>query len=99
MAEQQTLPLTLLIITPKGKQPPLFCDSVQLTVSDNTDGKNGGSYGIRKGHIKALLSLDTGTIHAYLDGAKILAAKAGNGFASVDSDTVTVVVDEYTVEK
>ena len=95
MAEQQTPPQTLSVITYRGKRPPILCDSVHLNVSDNTQGQNGGSYGIRKGHVKALLSLSEGPLLAFLNGEQILSAKAGNGFASVEGDTVTVVVDNY----
>lgn len=87
--------LTFYIYTPSGVHGPFVCDSVHLTVCDNTSGKGGGSYGIRAGHTKALLSLDKGNIEAFLGGEKVMAAKCGCGFATVENNTVTAVVEEY----
>ncbi|MBQ7936559.1 MAG: hypothetical protein IJ333_09500 [Clostridia bacterium] len=96
MAEQKNMHLlTLSVVTLTGALKPVQCDSIRLTVSDNPEGKGGGSYGIRKGHVKALISLDAGPLTAYENGAPILQAQAGNGFATVDQDTVTVVVDTF----
>ena len=96
MAEHQnTLPLTLSIVTLTGTSDPISCESIRLTVCDNANGKDGGSYGIRKGHVKALLALEAGTITAYENGTPILQAQTGKGFATVDQDTVTVVVDTF----
>lgn len=88
--------LTLKIVTPRGGYGPYACDSIHLTVSDNAKGKGGGSYGIRAGHIKALLSLSAGKISAYRSGGLVLAGVCGNGFATVAQDAVTVVAEEYT---
>ena len=76
--------MQLIIATPKGSISPIECDSVHLNISDDTKGKNGGNYGIRKGHAKALFSLDKGNV----------TATTPKGFATVDNDTVTVVVEE-----
>lgn len=87
--------LTLKIVTPVGGYGPYACDSIHLTVSDSAKGKGGGSYGIRAGHIKSLLSLQKGEISAYRRGEKVLAGMCGNGFATVAQNVVTVVVEEY----
>ncbi len=87
--------LILNIVTPKGTYGPFRCDSVRLSVADNSDGKGGGSYGIRAGHTKSLLALDKGTLKAFVSGKSILTAKCGGGFAKVEKNTVTAVVDEY----
>ena len=95
---EKEYPLKLSVITPKGAATPIFCDSVQLNVSNNAEEKHGGSYGIRKGHIQALFSLEKGPLNAYLNGERILAAQTGDGFATVENDTVIVVVDEYAIQ-
>ncbi len=89
--------LSLKIVTPKGTFPPVACDSVRLTVCDGRKGKGGGSYGIRKGHTKALFSLDAGEISAFLTGKIVFAGQNGKGFATVEKDVVTAVVEEFRV--
>lgn len=87
--------LTLNIVSPKGVYGPVHCDSVQLTVSDDLNGKGGGSYGIKRGHIESLLTLDKGLIKAFLDGKNILTASCDCGFATVRNNTVTAVVEDF----
>ena len=87
--------LILEIVTPNEKYGGLSCDSVHLTVSDGADGKGGGSYGIRKGHVKSLISLDKGKITAYLSGEKVLEAQCSQGFATVEKNTVTVITESF----
>lgn len=91
--------LTLNIVTPKCTYGPFQCDSVHLTVGDDTKGKGGGSCGIRKGHAKSLLSLEEGVIKAFHAGENILTGKSGCGFATVDKDIVTAVVETFCEEK
>ena len=90
--------LTLIVVTPEGNRQPLECDSVQITVADNENGKSGGSYGIRPGHIKALFALDSGTIKAVSGGSAVLTALSGPGFASVDNNTVTAVIEKFETQ-
>lgn len=85
--------LSLKIVTPEGAREPIACDSVRLTICDNTEGKGGGSCGIRPGHENALLGLEKGPLAAFLAGEQIFSAACGNGFATVDHDVVTVVVE------
>lgn len=87
--------LTLSIVTLAGTMEPMDCDSVQLHVADNAEGKGGGSYGIHPGHIKALFSLAAGTLTALKNGETVLKAATGDGFATVQDDTVTVVVSQF----
>lgn len=91
--------LVLNIVTPKGTYGPVSCDSIHLTVCDNTRGKGGGSYGIRPGHMESLLTLDEGTVKAFLSGKQILEGKSGCGFATVANNTVTVVAETYSEEE
>lgn len=86
--------MQLIIATPKGSLKPLECDSVHLNVTNDSKDKKGGSYGIRKGHVKALLSLEKGNVTALLKGETVYSATTTKGFATVDNDVVTVVVEE-----
>ena len=87
--------LTVNIVTPKRTYGPFQCDYVHLTASDDLKGKGGGSYGIRKGHAKALISLDEGMVEAFCAGENILVGESGYGFATVDSNIVNVVVETF----
>lgn len=90
--------LTLIIVTPAGAAQPVQCDSVHLTVCDDLQGRGGGSYGIRAGHTKTLLALEKGSLAAFVSGETVLAGKSGSGFATVDKDVVTAVVEFFTPE-
>lgn len=86
--------MQLIIATPKGSILPIECDSVHLNICDDIKGKNGGNYGIRKGHAKALFSLEKGDVTALLNGKTVYSATTTKGFATVDNNVVTVVVEE-----
>ena len=85
--------MQLIIATPKGSILPIECDSVHLNICDDIKGKNGGNYGIRKGHAKALFSLEKGNVTALLNGKTVYSATTTKGFATVDNNVVTVVVE------
>ena len=87
--------LVLNIVTPNGARDPIQCDSIHLTVCDDLSGRGGGSYGIRAGHEKSLLSLDKGIIKAFLSGQNILTGENDIGFATVERNTVTVVTEAF----
>ena len=89
--------LTLSIVTPTGSYGPFECDSVHLNICDDTEDKKGGSYGIRKGHTKSVLSLACGTVTALLSGKTVFFAKSGDGFAFVDKNTVNVSVETIEI--
>ena len=91
--------LTLNIVTPKCTYGPFRCDSIHLSVSDDAKGKGGGGCGIRKGHAKALLSLEEGNLKAFHAGETILIGKSGCGFATVDKDVVTAVIETFCEER
>ena len=86
--------MQLIIATPKGSILPIECDSVHLNICEDIKGKNGGNYGIRKGHAKALFSLEKGDVTALLNGKTVYSATTTKGFATVDNNVVTVVVEE-----
>lgn len=87
--------LILNIVTPNGARDPIRCDSVRLTVCDDLNGRGGGSYGIRAGHARSLLSLDKGDVRAFLSGQNVLTGESGIGFAAVERNTVTVVTEAF----
>lgn len=87
--------MKLVISTPKGTNKPIECDSVHLTIHDDCKGKNGGSYGIRKGHVKALIALEKGKTIALKDNKEIFSAETDTGFATVENDVITMVIDNY----
>ncbi len=81
------------LFTPHRQFPSLECDSVKLSVSDSVSGKFSGSYGIRKGHAKAVFSLAEGKISVETKGKEIFSAECQGGFATVENDEVRVAVD------
>ncbi len=85
--------LNLKILTPNGVSESVMCDSVHLNLSDDDSERGGGSYGIRQGHVKSMLLLSDGITTADKDGKRVLKAITGNGFAVVDKETVTVIVE------
>ena len=84
-------PITLIILTPRGEAARLRCDSVTLFAKDNAAGENGGSMGIRKGHIAAAVALEPGSeIRAFTGGERAAVFRAASGFALVKDDVVTL---------
>lgn len=81
------------LFTPHRQLPSLECDSVRLPIADSVSGKFSGSYGIRKGHAKAIFSLAEGKITVSLNGQEIFIAHCDGGFASVDNDEIRVTAD------
>ncbi len=69
------------------------CDSVRLSIADDRKGNFSGSYGIKKGHARAVFSLSAGTVTAYKENGLIFSAETSDGFAMVADDTVTLTVD------
>lgn len=86
--------LVLVIVTLDGQNKIEDCDTVLLPVSEDSKGRFSGSYGIRKGHAKSVFSVAQGQLIAYRDEKIIFSAKISDGFAMVESDTVSVTVDK-----
>ena len=80
--------LSLRIVTPTGAFGPYEVDSIRLTASD-------GSYGIRPGHTKALLALGAGPVAGLRAGQAVVQGTCGPGFATVEDDRVTAVVEAF----
>ncbi len=85
--------LTLLFLTTDGNNEKTECDSVHLLLRDGVLGNEGGSIGIRKGHVKSVLALQSGLVTAYSDGNVIFSKKAENALAYIENDVVTVLSD------
>lgn len=88
--------LTLKIFTVDRLIEPMECDYVKLTIADDMKGKFSGSYGIKKGHARAVFSLAKGNVTAYKDGEIIFFAETSDGFATLEDDTVSVTVNKIT---
>lgn len=91
--------LVFNIVTPKGTYGPYQCDSIRLTLCDAAHGQGGGSCGIRKGHAKSLMTLDEGPIKGFFDGQVVVTGKTGCGFATVNENVVTAVVESFCKEE
>lgn len=85
------------LFTPHRRFPSVECDSVRLNIADSVKGKFSGSYGIRKGHAKAIFALAQGKISASLEGNEVFSAECGNGFAVVENDDIRVTVEEISL--
>lgn len=85
--------LIFTLFTPHRQFPSLECDSVKLCISDSVSGKFSGSYGIRKGHAKAVFSLAEGKISVSLKEKEVFSAECQGGFATVENDEVRVIAD------
>ena len=81
------------LFTPHRQLPSIECDSVKLTVADSVNGSFSGSYGIRKGHAKAIFSLAEGRVSVSLNDKEIFTAECRGGFATVENDEVRVIAD------
>lgn len=94
MSDERILPLHLEIVTPDGETADMRCESVTFVAKDGKDGKNGGSMGIRKGHVKTVAVLDKGKIKAFIGGKEILSLEVESGFLSVMNDEISVITDK-----
>ena len=91
------LPITLVVTSPDREAVTVRCDSVRLIVPDSRDGKiPGGSVGIRRGHMSALIAVAPGIIRAYAEGREIFACETSGGLASVGGDRVTLTTGRFT---
>lgn len=85
--------LSLSVVTPDKIPLTFTCDSIHLTLKEEKAGENGGKYGIRYGHARAVLSLEKGTLEVFLQGKRLFFAACDGGFALVDGDRVTLVTE------
>ncbi len=93
MPSENSLPLTLKIMSPSFSHPDILCDSIRLTVADNENGRGGGSCGIKKGHAPALMALSAGSVKAYCGGEEAFSREIKGGFATVKNNVVTLIIE------
>ena len=94
------LPLEFVLVTPEGEAARLLCDSVTVFAADDANGENGGSVGIRRGHLPAVIALESRSyVSARAEGAQVFKARVGGGFAHVRNNTVTVITDSLEREQ
>lgn len=89
----------LVLSSPGTQEMAVRCDAVSFTVPDGIKGKNGGSVGIRPGHINAMMALASGKITARFDGRDVLSCTVDGGFAMVEGHRVTVLSDGLQIEQ
>ena len=85
--------LTVKFFTVDRHIPDLECDSVRLPVSNSIKGDFSGSYGIKKGHAKAVFSLKAGKIILTSNEKTVFEADISDGFAMVENNEVCITVD------
>ena len=89
--------LTLKVITPRGEQASVSCDSVTVFARDGENNDGGGSVGIRRGHLPAVIALLDGcAVKASSGGAPVAAYTVSDAFAIVKDDVVTVVAESVS---
>lgn len=87
--------ITVEIITPMGVEFKKECTTVQFNVADDAKGGYGGSYGVRAGHAKAIFALKKGLVKVLSGTELILNCNCGDGFATVDENAVSLVVESF----
>ena len=86
--------LTVIFFTVGHQIPDMECDSVRLPVSNNMKGEFSGSYGIRKGHAKAVFSLKSGKVLLTANEKTVFEADISDGFATVENNEVCITVSD-----
>ena len=89
--------LLFQLLTPLKEVTSVRCDSVSLMEKDGTQ-TIGGSIGIRRGHLPAVVALAEGSKVSVMSGDRMLfSAVIRGGFARVDRESVTVLTPEAEV--
>lgn len=83
----------LRVLNTAGILAETDCDSVQVTLADDSNGKGGGSYGIRAGHTPAVLVLGNGPVKAHKNGTVVYTGSFRGGFALIEKAVLTIVPD------
>ena len=81
-----------LLLTPVKEVASCSCDAVNLWEKENAAGHGGGSIGIRRGHLPAVLALaESGPLQVTLAGKTCFSGKVHGGFARIEPGSVTVL--------
>ena len=87
--------LRFSLLTPRGEACACACDAVDLTAKDDAGGSGGGSIGIRRGHLPAVVALEEGgSLQVRLEGKVLYSVRIRGGFARIDREEVTVLTPE-----
>ncbi|MCR4906947.1 MAG: hypothetical protein K6A33_12825 [Clostridiales bacterium] len=91
------LPVTLILSAPDREAVSVRCDSVHLIACDSRDGRHaGGSVGIRRGHVPALIAVAPGPVRAFAEGREIFSSVTSGGLASVAHNRVTLMTERFS---
>ena len=89
--------LLFRILTPLKDVASFRCDAVNLVEKDNAEGK-GGSIGILRGHLPAVIALEENSpVTVSTKGKTVFAATVRSGFARVDQGSVTILTPSANV--
>ena len=90
-------PVTLILSSPDREAVSVRCESVRLIARDSSDGKTaGGSVGIRRGHVPALIAVAPGPVRAFAEGREIFSSVTSGGLASVAHNRVTLMTERFS---
>ena len=89
--------LRFLLVTPRGIAYETDCREVQLVAADDSQGRGGGSIGIRYGHTETVVVLQPGKPVRALGGETPFSAVTGGGVARVRNNTVTVLAESAEI--
>lgn len=87
--------LTVRFVSVDRQILPMECDSVRLPISDNIKGEFSGSYGIKRGHAKAVFSLKEGNVILTSKDKSVFSVQVSDGFATVENNVVTITVSSF----
>ncbi len=93
--------LQFRLLTPMKEVASFRCESVNLFEKDDAQGCGGGSIGIHRGHMPAVIALaEGGALKAVSQGKTVFQASVRGGFARVDGSSVTVLTPaaEVTID-
>ena len=90
--------LLFRLLTPMKEVASFRCESVNLCEKDDAEGWGGGSIGIHRGHLPAVIALaEGGEVKAVSQGKTVFQACVRGGFARVDGESVTVLTPDAEV--
>ena len=89
--------LSFHLLAPMKEVASCSCDTVDLWEKDGKQGW-GGSIGIRRGHLPAVVALEEGgRVRVSTEGRTVFEARVRGGYARVEHDSVTVLTPEAEV--
>ena len=90
--------LLFRLLTPMKEVASFRCESVNLFEKDDAQGWGGGSIGVHRGHLPAVIALaEGGPVKATSQGKTVFHALVRGGFARVDGESVTVLTPSAEV--